>query len=484
MKTLKEILEGVNFTLIIGSEDATINQIQIDSRKVQKGDCFIALKGTASDGHLFIDKAIQAGASSIICSDVPDTRNEELNLIQVNNTRDNLGFIAANFFEKPSTQLKVWGVTGTNGKTTSSVLLFKLFRRLGLNVGLISTIDIRINEEIIPTQLTTPDALTLQGIFAKMVDANCDYVFMEVSSHALDQGRVNAIEFDVAAFTNISHDHLDYHKDMKEYIRVKKMFFDRLNKNAIAIINVDDKNGKVMIENSQAQVKTYSLRTMADYKGKIISQSFQGLHMKINEIEAYFKIVGAYNAYNLLTVVASAEALGLEIEEFMPELSAIDSADGRLERVGVNKRSAFVDYAHTPDALINVLKTLNAMKRKGEKIITVVGAGGDRDKTKRPKMAKAAAQLSDQVILTSDNPRTEDPEQIISDMEAGLNSELSTKVLKITNRKEAIKTACMLAREQDVILVAGKGHEKYQDINGVKTPFDDKEIIKEIFKEL
>lgn len=484
MKTLKEILEDVNYKLINGSEDATIGKLQIDSRKVQKGDCFIAIKGTASDGHLFIDKAIQAGASSIICSDVPDTRYEELNLIQVNNTRDNLGFIAANFFEKPSTQLKVWGVTGTNGKTTSSVILFKLFRKLGLNVGLISTIDIRINEEIIPTQLTTPDALTLQGIFAKMVDAQCDYVFMEVSSHALDQGRVNAIEFDVAAFTNISHDHLDYHKDMIEYIRVKKMFFDRLKKNAIAIINVDDKNGKVMIDNSQAEVKTYSLRTMADYKGKIMSQSFQGLHMKINEIEAYFKIVGAYNAYNLLTVVASSEALGLELEEFMPELSAIDSADGRLERIAIGNRYAFVDYAHTPDALINVLETLNQMKRKGEKLITVVGAGGDRDKSKRPKMAKAAARLSDRVILTSDNPRTENPEQIISDMEAGLNSELSTKVLKITNRKEAIKTACMLAREQDVILVAGKGHEKYQDINGVKMPFDDKEIIKEIFKEL
>ncbi len=484
MKTLKQILEGVNYQLIEGSEDASVNQLQIDSRKVQKGDCFIAIKGSASDGHLFIDKAIQAGASSIICSDVPDTRNEELNLIQVNNTRDNLGFIAANFFEKPSSQIKVWGVTGTNGKTTSSVLLFKLFRRLGMNVGLISTIDIRINDEIIPTQLTTPDALTLQGIFAKMVDANCDFVFMEVSSHALDQGRVNAIEFDVAAFTNISHDHLDYHKDMKEYIRVKKMFFDRLNKNAIAIINIDDKNGKVMTENSRAEVKTYSLRTMADYKGKIMSQSFQGLHMKINEIEAYFKVVGGYNAYNLLNVVASSEALGLELEEFLAELSAIDSADGRLERVDVGNRSAFVDYAHTPDALINVLETLNQMKRKGEKIITVVGAGGDRDKSKRPKMAKAAARLSDQVILTSDNPRTENPEQIISDMEAGLNSELSTKVLKITNRKEAIKTACMLAREKDVILVAGKGHEKYQDINGVKMPFDDKEILKEIFKDL
>ncbi len=484
MKTLKEILEGVNFKLINGSDDATINQLQIDSRKVQKGDCFIAIKGTASDGHLFIEKAIQAGATSIICSDVTDQKYEKLNLIQVKNTRDKLADIAANFYEKPSTQLKVWGVTGTNGKTTSSVLLFKLFRRLGLNVGLISTIDIRINEEIIPTQLTTPDAITLQSIFAKMVDAQCDYVFMEVSSHALDQGRVNAIHFDVAAFTNISHDHLDYHKDMKEYIRVKKMFFDRLDKNAIAIINVDDKNGKVMIENSQANIKRYSLRTMVDYKGKIMSQSFLGLHMKINEIEAYFKIVGAYNAYNLLNVVASAEALGLEVEEFMPELSAIDSADGRLERVGTATRSAFVDYAHTPDALINVLETLGQMKKKGEKIITVVGAGGDRDKSKRPKMAKAAARLSDHVILTSDNPRTEDPEQIIRDMEAGLDSELSTKVLKITNRKEAIKTACMLARPQDVILVAGKGHEKYQDINGVKMPFDDKEILKEIFKEL
>lgn len=482
MKTLKEILEGVNYKLINGSLQTPIVKIRIDSRNVQKGDCFVAIKGSSSDGHLFIEKAIQAGASSIICSDVPNIKSEELNLIQVNNTRYKIADIAANFFEKPSAQLKVWGVTGTNGKTTSSVLLFKLFRRLGMNVGLISTIDIRINDEIIPTQLTTPDALTLQGIFAKMVEAKCDYVFMEVSSHALDQGRVNAIDFDVAAFTNISHDHLDYHKDMKEYIKVKKMFFDKLDKNAIAIINVDDKNGKVMVENSQAEVKTYSLRTMADYKGKIMSQSFQGLHMKINEIEAYFKVVGAYNAYNLLTVVASAEAFGFEIDEFLPELSAIDSADGRLERIDVNNRSAFVDYAHTPDALINVLETLNGMKRKGEKIITVVGAGGDRDKSKRPKMAKAAARLSDQVILTSDNPRTEDPEQIISDMEAGLSSGLSTKVLKITNRKEAIKTACMLARKQDVILVAGKGHEKYQDINGVKMPFDDKEILKEILK--
>ncbi len=482
MKTLNKILEGVKFDLVRGVLSASVNQIQIDSRNVQKGDCFIAIKGTASDGHNFIEKAIEAGARTIIYSDDYQNANEQLNLIQVQNTRKILGRVAANFFGNPSRKLKVWGVTGTNGKTTTSVLLFKLFRQLGYKVGLISTIDVRINDDRIPSKLTTPDALSLQGYFDQMLRNDCTHVFMEVSSHALDQGRVDEIDFDVAAFTNISHDHLDYHKDMKDYIRVKKTFFDRLKKEAQAIINLDDRNGKIMIQNCAAIHRTYALKTMADYKGKIMAESFEGLHLLVNDIEAHFRLVGTFNAYNLLNVIASCQALGLEMDEFLPALTALSSAEGRLEQVQVGNRKAFVDYAHTPDALENVLKTLNKVKAKGERIVTVVGAGGDRDKSKRPKMAAIAAQWSDLVILTSDNPRTEDPAAILKDMEAGLIGNLSTKVSTIIDRKQAIKTACMLALENDVVLVAGKGHENYQDINGVKIPFDDKEILKEILK--
>jgi len=482
LKTLNEILEGINFDLVRGELSSPINQIQIDSRNVQKGDCFIAIKGTASDGHDFIDKAIEAGARTIICNNDHSNENEKLNLIQVQNTRKILARVAANFFENPSTKLKVWGVTGTNGKTTTSVLLFKLFRQLGYNVGLISTIDIRINDERIPSNLTTPDAIRLQGLFDQMQRKGCTHVFMEVSSHALDQGRADEIDFDVAAFTNISHDHLDYHKDMKDYIRTKKTFFDKLKKEAHAIINLDDRNGKIMIQNCAANHSTYALKTMADYKGKIMAVSFEGLHLKVNEIEAHYRLVGTFNAYNLLNVIASCQALGLEMEEFLPALTGLNSAEGRLELVQEGNRKAFVDYAHTPDALENVLKTLQKVKAKGERLITVVGAGGDRDKSKRPKMAAIAAKWSDLVILTSDNPRTEDPAQIIKDMEAGISSDLSTKVSNIVDRKQAIKTACMLALENDVVLVAGKGHEKYQDIKGVKTPFDDKEILQEILK--
>jgi len=481
LKNIGKILEGLKFELVRGSMDVNIHNIQTDSRKVEKNDCFVAIKGFTTDGHDYISKAIEQGCSVVIVSK-PMIVDDTVVVIAVEDTSEVLGNLVSNFYDHPSKKLNVCGITGTNGKTTCTFLLYDLFSKLGVKCGLISTIEIRIGEHIIPTSLTTPDALTLQRLMHQMVEEECQVVFMEVSSHAIHQNRIAGIDFKVGAFTNITHDHLDYHKDFKEYIQVKKKFFDNLNAESIAITNIDDRNGKIMIQNTKAHVKTYALKKIADYKGKLIDQSLEGLHLIVNDLEAYYKLCGEYNAYNILTVLAITKALGVKVTDSIPILTNLNSAEGRLEKVTSvnNKKTAFVDYAHTSDALKNVISTLQKMRKPGQKIITVIGCGGDRDRTKRPKMANTTALLSDIAIFTSDNPRTENPGQILKDMEVGVKESLKDKVLYVVDRKQAIKTAIMMASELDIILVAGKGHEKYMDVNGVKIPFDDKEIIKDI----
>lgn len=482
MKELNKILEGIAFKLIQGKLETNINAIQTDSRKIQKGDCFVAIKGLTTDGHSYINNVLEQQCNAIICEQKPKDISENVTIILVEDTSKILGHLASNYFDNPQSKLEICGITGTNGKTTCVNLLYDLFTQQGYNCGLISTIEIKINGRVKESSHTTPDALILHGIFKEMVDDGCTTVFMEVSSHAIHQHRIGAVNFNVAAFTNISHDHLNYHGSFKEYIRVKKLFFDELSSDALAITNADDKNGAVMLQNSKALKKNYALMRIADYKGKILDQTIEGLHLAINNVEAHFKICGQYNAYNILLVIAVAEGMGLNFQEALQTLTMLSTASGRLEKVAVvdNDKIAFVDYAHTPDALKNVLETLVKLRRNGQRIITVVGCGGDRDKTKRPKMAKVASRLSELAIFTSDNPRTEDPQSILNDMAEGLQAELLSKTITIVDRKQAIKTAVMMANNNDIILVAGKGHEKYQDINGVKTPFDDKEVIKQL----
>ena len=481
---LKEILYKVAIRSVQSSTDTEVNNVQIDSRKIGKGSLFIALKGVLADGHKFIDKAIEAGAGVIVCEVMPAAKKENVVYVQVENTAEAVAFMANNFFENPSEKTKLVGVTGTNGKTTIATLLYKLFTSLGYTCGLISTVENRIGEKIIPATHTTPDAISLNELLKRMVDEGCSHVFMENSSHAIHQHRSTGLKFTGALFSNITHDHLDYHKTFDEYIRVKKMFFDSLPADAFAISNADDKRGTVMLQNTNAKKYLYSLKTLADFKGKILDNSLTGLVMNVNEQEVHFRMIGEFNAYNILAVYGAAICLGEDKQEVLRCLSVLTGAEGRFDYMISPKEKliAIVDYAHTPDALLNVLATIKKLKKGFEKVITVVGCGGDRDKTKRPVMAEAACEHSDKVILTSDNPRSEDPAQIIKDMEQGVNAAAKRKCISIVDRKEAIKTAISLAKAEDIILVAGKGHEKYQEIKGVKNHFDDKEVVKEFFE--
>jgi len=470
---------------IVGNPTVKINKLVFDSRKVQPNDLFIAVKGHATDGHQFIENAIAAGTKVVVAEQMPTTINPEITYIQVADSAETLGRLASAYFGHPSQQLALVGITGTNGKTTTATLLYDLYTAMGYKTGLISTVANRIVDKVQEATHTTPDAIGLNRLLSEMANAGCDYVFMEVSSHAIHQKRIAGVQFTGGVFTNLSHDHLDYHGTFREYIYAKKKFFDDLPKAAFALTNIDDKQGDIMVQNTRAKIARYSLRRLTDFKAKIIDNSLAGLHLKLDEEDFFSRLIGDFNAYNLLAVYATARLLEAEKMETLTRMSGLQSAEGRFEYLIHPKTFvyAIVDYAHTPDALEKVLSTLQKLRRSKEQILTVVGCGGDRDKQKRPVMGSIACQYSDQVILTSDNPRTEDPEEIIRDMEAGISGEATKKVLSITNREQAIRTACKLAQAGDFILVAGKGHEKYQEINGVKHPFDDQALLKKIFAE-
>jgi UDP-N-acetylmuramoyl-L-alanyl-D-glutamate--2,6-diaminopimelate ligase len=483
MKYLSEILEGLAFTELQGSADTEITAVVFDSRKVVPGSLFVAVKGTVTDGHDYIDKAIKDGAVVVICEDLPAHTAAEVDFLMVANSAIALGIVTANFYDNPSSKLKLVGVTGTNGKTTIATLLYQLFRDLGYKCGLLSTVENQVNGEVIASTHTTPDPVELNKLLDEMVAKGCDYCFMEVSSHAVAQHRIAGLTFAGGIFSNLTHDHLDYHKTFAEYLKAKKAFFDGLPKNAFALTNVDDKNGSVMLQNTVAYKKSYGLKNMADYKARILENQFGGLLLQIDNEDVWFKMVGTFNAYNLLSVYAAAMLLEQDKAKVLTILSKLRGAEGRFEYiVAASKIIGIVDYAHTPDAVQNVLSTIHDIRKGNEKVITVIGCGGDRDKAKRPIMAKVASEWSDKVILTSDNPRSEDPAQIIKDMEVGIDAAFKRHTLSITDRHEAIKTACHLARPGDIILLAGKGHEKYQEIRGVKNHFDDMEELEEQFK--
>jgi UDP-N-acetylmuramoyl-L-alanyl-D-glutamate--2,6-diaminopimelate ligase len=478
-KTLQNLIQKIKIEKQVDNLDCLVEKIAFDSREVSPKTLFVATKGTQTDGHNFIKMAIEQGAVAIICEELPSNLENGITYLQVKNSAEALGIVASNFYDNPSKRLKLVGITGTNGKTTTVSLLFELFRRFGYNVGLLSTIQNQINEEVIPSTHTTPNPIELNRLLAQMVAQKCTHVFMEVSSHALVQGRVAGLDFKGGAFTNISHDHLDYHQTFMEYIKAKKLFFDNLSKSAFALVNKDDKRGLVMLEHCKAKAYTFALKRMADFKAKIVENSFEALLLTIDKQELWCRLIGEFNAYNLLTVYGVAILLGEEKEAVLVELSALGGAAGRFERINQNNKFGIVDYAHTPDALENVLTTIQKIRHDGQKIITVVGCGGNRDTQKRPKMAKIAAKYSDKVILTSDNPRNENPESIIEEMYVGLDILDLKKTIKITDRKEAIHTACLLGQSKDIILVAGKGHEPYQEIEGKRYPFDDREMIRE-----
>jgi UDP-N-acetylmuramoyl-L-alanyl-D-glutamate--2,6-diaminopimelate ligase len=484
MKLLKDILYKAGLIEMLGNTNIAITSITSDSRKVKKDGLFVAIKGTNSDGHMFIDKAIELGAAVIVCSEFPNNINENIVYIKVNEPSFALGIIANNFYDEPSKKLKLIGITGTNGKTTTATLLYQLFKNLGFKTGLISTIrNIIINQEI-PSTHTTPDPVALNELLAQMAASDCKFVFMEVSSHAVDQNRIAGIEYAGAVFTNITHDHLDYHKTFDNYILAKKKFFDHLLSSAFALVNKDDRHGMVMVQNTKAKIKTFGIKSPADFKGKILESHLSGLLLQINQHEVWTKLIGHFNAYNALAIYAVAQLLEQDETNILTTLSDLNSVEGRFQYIKSKKGVVgIVDYAHTPDALENVLKTITEINNQKGNIITLVGCGGDRDKTKRPIMAKIAADYSNRVILTSDNPRSEKPEVIIQEMEKGLEITDRKKAVSIVDRAEAIKLACSIANEDDIILVAGKGHEKYQEINGVKNPFDDLEILKENLKQ-
>ena len=484
MAVLQDILYKVSIRSVQGNLAVEMNDLQIDSRKVKQGSCFIAIKGAAIDGHGFIEKAVESGAAVIVCEVMPSVTKDGVTYVQVEDSSAAAGYIAHNFFGAPSEKITLVGVTGTNGKTTIATLLFKLFSGLGYKCGLVSTVQNQIGDEIIPSTHTTPDQITLNALLVQMVEAGCTHVFMENSSHAIHQHRSTGLQFAGALFSNITHDHLDYHKTFDEYIRVKKSFFDHLPSSAFAITNLDDKRGLVMIQNTHAKRLTYSLKTMADFKGKILENGLSGLVMDINGQEVHFRLIGEFNAYNLLAVYGAALSLGEDKVHVLQTLSNLTGAEGRFDYIVSSKDQiiGIVDYAHTPDALLNVLSTIQKLRKGHETVITVVGCGGDRDKTKRPVMGEVACEHSDKVIFTSDNPRSEDPQQILNDIEAGLNTAAKRKYISIADRKEAIKTAVTLSNKEDIILIAGKGHEKYQDIKGVKHPFDDKQVLMEMFE--
>jgi UDP-N-acetylmuramoyl-L-alanyl-D-glutamate--2,6-diaminopimelate ligase len=481
---LQDILYKVSIRSVAGKTDITVKDIQIDSRKVKAGCVFVAVKGVATDGHKFIDKAIESGAIAVVCETMPAATKEGVVYVQVDNSAAAIGYMAHNFFGQPSEKMKVVGVTGTNGKTTIATLLYKLFTSLGYTCGLLSTVENQVGNKVVPATHTTPDAISLNALLKQMADEGCTHVFMESSSHAIQQHRITGLQFAGGLFSNITHDHLDYHKTFDEYIRVKKAFFDSLSSSAFAISNADDKRGAVMLQNTNAKKYFYSLKTLADFKGKIIENSLMGLVMDVNGQEVHFRLIGEFNAYNLLAVYGAAVCMNEDKHEVLRNLSVLTGAEGRFDYMmsAKDKVIAIVDYAHTPDALLNVLATIKKLKKGFEQVITVVGCGGDRDKTKRPVMAAAACEHSDKVIFTSDNPRSEDPLQIIKDMEEGLPAAAKRKYISIADRKEAIKTAISLAKPEDIVLIAGKGHEKYQEIKGVKYDFDDKMVVKEMFE--
>ena len=481
---LRDVLYKVSIRSITGSTDTQIHDVQIDSRKTKPGVLFVAVKGTTADGHQFIDKAVENGAAVIVYETAPAQMSPGLVWVQVENSASAAGYIAHNFFGHPSEKMKVVGVTGTNGKTTIATLLFRLFSGLGCTCGLLSTVENHIGDTIVPATHTTPDAVSLNQLLKQMLDAGCTHVFMEVSSHAVHQNRTRGINFAGGVFSNITHDHLDYHKSFDEYIRVKKSFFDSLSSSSFAISNADDKRGGVMLQNTNAKKYFYSLKTLADFKGKIIENSLSGLVMTINDQEVHFRLIGEFNAYNLLAVYGAAICLGEDKQEVLRCLSEITGAEGRFDYIiSPNQHIiGIVDYAHTPDALLNVLQTIKKLREGHEQIITVVGCGGDRDKTKRPVMAEVTCEHSDKVVFTSDNPRSEDPMQILTDMETGLNTAAKRKYVSVVDRKEAIKLAVSMAKPGDIVLIAGKGHEKYQEIKGVKHPFDDKQVMREMFE--
>ena len=485
MKILKDILYKVAIEAVHGSTEIAIHKMDFDSRKIEANDVFIAIRGSISDGHDFIEKAIQQGAVAVICDTFPETIVKGITYVQVKDTNAALAFMAANYFDDPSQNLKLVGITGTNGKTTIASLLYQLFKKAGFKVGLLSTVKILVDEIEYKATHTTPDSITINHYLREMVDNGVEYCFMEVSSHGIHQKRTEALHFVGGIFTNLSHDHLDYHPTFAEYRDVKKSFFDNLPKSAFALANIDDKNGPVMLQNTAAKKLTYALKSYADYKAQILENQLSGLLLKINGNEVWVKLIGTFNAYNLLAIYGTAVQLGLESLEVLRLLSDLESVSGRFQFiVSTSNITAIVDYAHTPDALENVLKTINDIRTKNEQLITVVGCGGNRDKAKRPIMAGIASELSDKAILTSDNPRNEDPEVIISEMEQGVAPQNYKKMLAITDRKQAIKTACQLAQPNDIILIAGKGHETYQEINGIRHDFDDMKIVKEILDQL
>ncbi|MBN9379805.1 MAG: UDP-N-acetylmuramoyl-L-alanyl-D-glutamate--2,6-diaminopimelate ligase [Chitinophagaceae bacterium] len=484
MASLQDILYKVSIRSVHGNMNREIQDIQTDSRRVGPGMLFIAQKGTHTDSHRYISQVIDAGASVIVCEDLPSTLADDVTYIQVENSAAAAGYIAHNFYGQPSEKLKLVGVTGTNGKTTIVTLLYKLFTALGYKCGLLSTVQNHVGGRVVEATHTTPDTLQLNRLLKEMVDEGCTHAFMETSSHAIHQHRISGLYYAGGLFSNITHDHLDYHKTFDEYIRVKKSFFDSLPSDSWAISNADDKRGGVMLQNTSARKYFYSLKTLAEFKGKILENNLTGLVMTINDQEVHFRLIGEFNAYNLLAVYGAAICLGEDKNEVLRTLSTLTGAEGRFDYTISSRERiiGIVDYAHTPDALINVLATIQKLRKGHEQIITVVGCGGDRDKTKRPLMAAAACEYSDKAIFTSDNPRSEDPEQILLDMEAGLNTAAKRKYSKITDRKEAVRMAINLARPEDIVLIAGKGHEKYQEIKGVKYPFDDKQILLEMFE--
>ena len=477
---LRDIIKGIEAE-VSGPTDVEVNDLQFDSRRVGKGTLFVAQRGTKVDGHTFIGGAIESGAVAIVCEELPASITDGVSYVKVPDSSRALGLMAANYYGHPSEQLKLVGITGTNGKTTTVTLLHRMFRMMGYHVGLVSTIVNKIDEEELATGHTTPDALELNQLLRRMVDAGCQYAFMEVSSHAVVQHRIAGVRFAGAIFSNITHDHLDFHKTMANYIAAKKGFFDSLPKDAWALVNVDDKNGRVMVQNTQAKVYTYGLQHQADYHCRVIEDTFEGMHLSINGRELWCRLVGRFNAYNLTAIYAAAVLSGISDDDALRLLSLLEAAPGRFQYVSGRGITAIVDYAHTPDALQNVIETIDQIRRSSQLLITVVGCGGDRDRTKRPEMAKIAVEGSDKVVLTSDNPRTENPDAILDEMEAGLSAEQLSHVVRITDRRQAIRTACMMAREGDIVLVAGKGHEKYQEVNGVRSHFDD---VEELEKEL
>ncbi len=480
MKLLSDILYKTGLVETQGSTNVAITAMTFDSRKVEKDGLFVAVRGTQSDGHDFIDKAISLGAVAIVCEEFPKEIIDRISYAKVVDSSLALGIIASNFYDNPSSSLKLIGVTGTNGKTTTVTLLFQLFRAMGLKAGMLTTIRNMINSEEIPSTHTTPDAVELNKLLRRMVDAGCKYAFMEVSSHSVVQKRIAGLEFSGGVFSNITHDHLDYHKTFDEYIKAKKTFFDQLPQSAFALVNKDDVNGIIMVQNTKALKRSYSISSLADFNCRVLENQFSGLQLNMDNVELWSKLIGSFNAYNLLAVYSTAILLGQDKMNVLMTISTLDSVEGRFEYVRSDSGiTGIVDYAHSPDALKNVLSTIKDIRSGNEQVITVVGCGGDRDSAKRPIMSKIACDLSDRVILTSDNPRSEDPESILKQMQNGIEKQNTKKTLSIVDRREAIRTAVALARPGDIVLVAGKGHEKYQEVNGVKYPFDDMGVLKE-----